>query len=218
MNNVNRQGIVLIQQFESLRLCPYKDPAGNWTIGWGHLLVDDELDSYIDPAGIKDPVCISKEQARELLAIDVRKAMDAVERAVDRPLNDNQFSALVSFTFNLGEGNLRRSTLLRLINAGQMEEAADEFQLWAMHRKDGKLVRSDGLYARRRAEEVLFRTPAVQYTPELVAWAGEYDNPETARRGRVSGAMTIVVYPNTAEEAANGEVAAVVEPEGEREG
>lgn len=217
MANITRQGIALIQQFEGLELCPYKDPAGHWTIGWGHLLKEDELAAYVDPTDQDRKTCISREQALALLAADVKVAMEAVERQVDVPLNDNQFSALVSFVFNLGEENFSGSTLKELINLLDFHAAGNEFQKWSKHRQDGKLVRSIGLFARRRAEELLWNTPPVVYNPQLVAWAGEYDNRETASRGRVPGAVTIVVYPDL-QEGVNGKAAEVVETDGEREG
>jgi lysozyme len=71
------------------------------------------------------------------------------------PLNANEFSALVSFGYNLGLGSLRRSTLLRLLNEGDRSGAAMQFHLWA--RSGGKSI--PGLHARRLAEQKLFETP-----------------------------------------------------------
>ncbi|MGD1824861.1 Phage-related lysozyme (muramidase), GH24 family [Chromobacterium violaceum] len=141
----NAAGISLIKQFEGVRLAAYQDMVGVWTIGYGHTGPD-----------VKAGMTITQQQADQLLAADLEKFETGVRKAVIVPLNANQFSALVSFSYNLGLGNLRSSTLLRLLNKGDYEGAAAQFPRW--NRAGGQAV--PGLTRRRKAEQALFLTPA----------------------------------------------------------
>ncbi|MFK7088935.1 lysozyme [Chromobacterium violaceum] len=141
----NAAGISLIKQFEGVRLAAYQDMVGVWTIGYGHTGPD-----------VKAGMTITQQQADQLLAADLEKFETGVSKAVIVPLNANQFSALVSFSYNLGLGNLRSSTLLRLLNKGDYDGAAAQFPRW--NRAGGQAV--PGLTRRRKAEQALFLTPA----------------------------------------------------------
>ncbi|ATP27520.1 muraminidase [Chromobacterium violaceum] len=141
----NAAGISLIKQFEGVRLAAYQDMVGVWTIGYGHTGPD-----------VKAGLAITQQQADQLLAADLEKFETGVRKAVIVPLNANQFSALVSFSYNLGLGNLRSSTLLRLLNKGDYDGAAAQFPRW--NRAGGQAV--PGLTRRRKAEQALFLTPA----------------------------------------------------------
>lgn len=134
------RGIALIEQFEGLRLQSYQDGAGVQTIGYGHTDKVKEGDT-----------CTSA-QADEWLESDVAQAERAVNALVKVPLNQNQFDALVSFTYNLGWAALEGSTLLRLLNAGATQIAAAEFSKW----DHVAGVVSAGLLRRRQAEQALF--------------------------------------------------------------
>lgn len=134
------KGIDLIKAFEGLRLNAYRCPAGVPTIGYGHT---------------KDVVMgtkITAEDAEELLRGDLEVFEDGVAEAVKLSLTQGQFDALVSFSFNLGVGALRKSTLLKKLNMGDIEGAADEFLKW--NRAGGKVL--PGLVKRRKAERELF--------------------------------------------------------------
>ncbi|OBU87131.1 lysozyme [Chromobacterium subtsugae] len=141
----NAAGISLIKQFEGVRLAAYQDMVGVWTIGYGHTGPD-----------VKKGMAITQQQADQLLAEDLQTFETGVGKAVTVPLNENQFSALVSFSYNLGLGNLRSSTLLRLLNKGDYAGAAAQFPRW--DRAGGQVV--PGLLRRRQAEQALFLTPA----------------------------------------------------------
>lgn len=144
--NISENGLNLIKQFEGLSLKPYADAVGVPTIGYGS--------TYYENGGkvrLSDPA-ISEEQATELLRHTVRHYEKAVKASVTVPLTQNQFDALVSFTYNLGAGNLQRSTLLRLLNQGDYRAAADRFVRW--NRAGGRVLR--GLTRRREAERDLF--------------------------------------------------------------
>jgi len=138
-------GLALIKSFEGLRLEKYKDAVGKWTIGYGHLILPDE----------KFPHAITEAEAEALLRTDLLMTERGVHKAVTVALNQNQFDALVAFTFNLGAGNLQSSTLLKLLNQGEYAQAADQFLRW--NKAGGKVLA--GLTKRREAERALFLKP-----------------------------------------------------------
>lgn len=133
-------GIDLIKHFEGCRLEAYRDAVGVWTIGFGHT-------REVHPGQR-----ITAERAEELLREDLARFERYVADAVKVPLTQGQFDALVSFTYNLGPGNLRRSTLLRKLNAGDHKGAQAQFKRW---NRAGRVVLR-GLTRRRRAEADLF--------------------------------------------------------------
>jgi lysozyme len=137
----SQNGISLIQHFEGLRLKGYLDPIGIPTIGYGHTGRD-----------VKVGQIITGDEATRLLTIDLGHAEVTVANYVRVELEQHQFDALVSFTFNLGSGNLRRSTLLTLVNAKRWHDASDEFPKWA--KAGGKEL--PGLVHRRYAERLMF--------------------------------------------------------------
>ena len=142
---INKAGVELVKHFEGLKLKAYLCPANVWTIGYG---CTDKRYAY------KGNV-ITEGVAERLLKTDMREFEGAVERYVSVPLNWNQFSALVSFSFNVGAGALNRSTLLKKLNAGDYKGAAGQFCRW--NRGGGKVLK--GLIRRRAAEKKLFETP-----------------------------------------------------------
>lgn len=137
-------GTKLIQDFESCRLKSYQDQKGIWTIGWGHTGPD------VGP----NQTC-TQAQADQWFVEDTQTAVLAVMRSVDVAINQNQFDALVSFTFNVGAGSEGHSTLLKYLNGGQTAAAAAEFPKWEnVHGRP-----DPGLLRRREAEQKLFLTP-----------------------------------------------------------
>ena len=138
---INDAGLVLLKQFEGCRLKAYKDVIGVWTIGFGH------TGSDVHPG-----LVIDQPKADELLEEDLQTFEDGIENAVEIELTDNQFSALVDFTYNVGLGNFLKSHLLRYINASNFTAAAGQFIRW---NKAGGVVRDD-LTRRRLAEKALF--------------------------------------------------------------
>jgi len=131
----------LIRQFEGCCLTPYEDVAGQWTVGVGHLIPPDQP--------IQD---ITQEEAESLFFFDLNLANDCVSGCVTVPLTDNQRAALISFSFNLGCGSLKKSTLLKKLNAGDTVGACQEFTRWSY--AGGRQV--NGLLRRRTAEAALF--------------------------------------------------------------
>ncbi|MDX1253277.1 MAG: lysozyme [Gammaproteobacteria bacterium] len=165
MRDINQAGLELIKSFEGImdgdpttvNLDAYLDPIGIWTIGWGHAIVvgNDFLRGKENKKRARDlyPGGLTLAQAEALLRGDVLDTCRDVESLVKAPVTDNQFAALVSFAYNVGAGNLKKSTLLRLLNAGDYAGAANEFQKW--DRAGGRVL--SGLTRRRKAEAELFR-------------------------------------------------------------
>lgn len=141
--HINDEGLAKIKQWEGLRLKAYLDAADPpvWTIGYGHT-------SKAGPPVVKKGMTITKKEAETILRSDLSKFEAAVERLVKVPLNDSQFAALVSFTYNVGEGNLANSTLLKKLNKGDYGAVPDELMKWT---RAGN-ARPQGLVNRRSAE------------------------------------------------------------------
>ncbi len=154
IRKTNQEGLKLIKSFEGLYLDAYEDPVGVWTIGWGAT------------KGVYEGMKITVAQAEKMLQDELEKFEAAVADAVKVQLNDNQFSALVSFSYNLGAGSLFESTLLKLLNQGKFQEAADQFPRW--NKAGGQPLL--GLSRRRRAERALFLS---QPWEEFSTWEPE---------------------------------------------
>jgi lysozyme len=130
-----------IKNAEGLRLTAYLDGGGVWTIGYGHTGADVR-------AGLTIPLS----EAERLLTRDLRTAEGHINDAVEVKLTQDQFDALVSFVYNVGGGAFRSSTLLKLLNAGDYEGAANQLLRW--DKDNGKRVQ--GLANRRQEERKLF--------------------------------------------------------------
>lgn len=149
MIQINAAGLAIIKTGESLQLHAYLDPAGICTIGYGHT-----------PAVMG--TTIDESQAEVLLEADCDHAVDAVYGGTqDVPTTDNQFSAMVSLTFNIGVGAFRGSSVLRLHRQGSFKAAADAFLRWNKAHVDGTLVVLPGLARRREKERELYLTQEV---------------------------------------------------------
>lgn len=138
--SINPAGLKLITTFEGRELAAYQDSVGVWTIGYGHTKT------------VRPGMTITQAEAEQLLQTDLEEFEAAVTDAVAIDLNSDQFSALVSFCFNLGAGSLFESTLLQLLNNGDIEAAAHEFPRW--NKAGGQALL--GLTRRRLAERALF--------------------------------------------------------------
>ena len=153
MRRVNKAGIELIKGFEGLFLKPYLDPIKIPTIGYGTIMYENGV-----KVTMKDPA-ITETRAVELLQWEVNEKAAAVEKMVKVPINDNEFAALASFSYNVGSSALQGSTLMKLLNAGTDRAAiADQFLRW--DKAGGKQL--PGLTRRRQAERSLFLQPAVE--------------------------------------------------------
>ena len=136
------QGLMLIENFEGLKLKAYQDGNGVWTIGYGHT------------SGVKPGQYETQQAAQADLVKDVAEAESAITGLITVQLTQGQFDALVSFTYNEGIGRLKASNLLLLVNAKRYALAALQFTRWDI--VAGKV--SEGLLRRRIAEQHLFMT------------------------------------------------------------
>jgi len=138
----SEKGLALIRSFEGLRLNAYKCLAGVVTIGYG------------TTKGVKMGDTVTKEEAEELLRLDVQRFVDHIAALVTVPLNQNQVDALAALVYNIGPSAFANSTLLKYLNAGLFHDAAGQFLRW--NRAANNVVA--GLTRRRVAEKALFES------------------------------------------------------------
>ena len=129
-----------ISDFEGCRLIAYKCSAGVWTIGYGHT------------EGVREGDVCTEEQAKKWLIDDIRETQTLLAHYVNAPVSEGEFVALVSLAFNVGVGALMKSKLLRKLNSGDRDSAAEEFLDFDL--ANGQKVA--GLTRRRKAEHDLF--------------------------------------------------------------
>ena len=143
-----KAAIALIEEFEGFDSNPYLCPAGKWTIGFGFTRwKGKEVTRHTKP--------VTRQESEDELRRQLQVYQMELGRLVNVYLTGNQNDALLSFIYNLGAQNLKRSTLLKKLNAGDYTGAADEFLRW--NKSGGKVLR--GLTRRREAERELFLTP-----------------------------------------------------------
>jgi lysozyme len=142
---MTEEGLALIRRFEGFRSQAYRDAVGVWTIGYGHT-------AMAGPPTVTAGQRISADEAVALLARDVQRLADGVAAVVRQPLSDQQFSALVSFAYNVGLGNFRKSSVLKAVNAGDFAAVPRRLNLWV--KAGGRTL--PGLVKRRAAEGALF--------------------------------------------------------------
>lgn len=144
--NLNEAGKSLIKLFEGCKLNAYQCSAGHWTVGFGNIF-------YEDGTKVKPGDKITQERANELFEIIAKDFSDKVRPLIKKDITENNFSALVSFAYNVGVGNLKNSTLLKKVNTNPSDETIRaEFMKWV--RAGGKELA--GLKRRRKAEADLY--------------------------------------------------------------
>jgi lysozyme len=140
---MNAAGLALLEESEGCELTTYQDAAGVWTIGYGHT------------AGVEPGQTITQQEANDFLEADLQSVCEAVQVMCEVELTPNQFSALVDFAYNVGTNALASSTLMRLVNNGDFNTAANQFERWVF--ANGQAL--PGLVTRRQREKELFLTP-----------------------------------------------------------
>ena len=143
--SVSNKGVDLICEFEGKRLIAYDDGVGIWTIGFGTI-------KYPNGVRVKKGDTCTLEQAKEYMRHDLIEFEHTVNSSVKVPLNQNQFDALVSLAYNIGSSAFKSSTLVKKLNAGDYQGAADQFNVWV----NGGGKRIQGLVNRRDREKLLF--------------------------------------------------------------
>jgi len=141
MQVISEEGISLIKKFEGCELDAYQDSVGVWTIGYGHT------------KGVKAGDRINQEQAEHLLDEELSEYEGYISSLVNVPLEQCQFDSLVAWCYNLGPTNLRESTLLKLLNAGDYHSVPNQIRRW--NKAGGQVL--NGLVRRREAEAIMFQ-------------------------------------------------------------
>lgn len=149
------EGIALIRRCEGFRATAYRDAVGVWTVGYGHT-------SMAGPPAVMAGLTVSRAEAEAILARDLDNFARGVAAAITTEIDDRQFSALVSFAYNVGLANFRRSSVLKAVNAGDFAAVPRRLQLWT--RAGGKILA--GLVTRRAAEAAMFIGEAAAPPPE----------------------------------------------------
>ena len=137
---ISQEGIDLIKHFEGCELESYRCSATVLTIGYG------------TTKNVVEGMKITQNQAEEMLMKDLEEFEEYVEDLIDVPLEQNQFDALVAWTYNLGPTNLKTSTLRKVLNKGAYDDVAEQIKRW--NKANGKVLK--GLVRRRNAEAELF--------------------------------------------------------------
>lgn len=143
---IPQAAVEILRRFEGCKLTAYQDAGGVWTIGWGHT------------KNVHPEMVITHEEAEELLREDLQDIAPGIIKYVTITLNNNQYSALLSFVYNVGISAFYNSTLLKVINSKDLNDESaivEQFMRWD---KDSKDIVLDGLRARRRAESSLYFT------------------------------------------------------------
>ncbi len=142
---ITEEGLALIREAEGFRGTAYGDATGIWTIGFGHTAM---AGAPVVTTGLQ----ITRDEAEKILARDVEQFSRGVTRELVQPVNDDQFSALVSFAYNVGLENFRKSSVLKAVNTQDFDAVPRRLQLWV--KAGGKVL--PGLINRRAAEATLF--------------------------------------------------------------
>jgi lysozyme len=153
-------GLKLIKSWEGLYLGAYRDPVGVWTIGYGHTNLSGVGPKVIPGLRLRD-----QRHAEDILLNVLAEVYEpALRRHIKVPLNQHQWDAMVTWVYNLGEGNLAKSTLLKRINQGRFEAVPAEMMKYnkARDRATGRMAEYRGLTNRRRAEAGMWRGLGVE--------------------------------------------------------
>jgi lysozyme len=147
-------GLELLKEFEGCRLRAYRDGGGVWTVGYG-------LTTAAGIIEVGPDTRITQAQADEFFLKALVKYERAVLRAIKKPLNQNEFDAMVSLCYNIGETGFAKSSVVRYFNEGNKPKAARSFALWC--KDNGKVI--PGLVRRREREMALFKKPVEEPKP-----------------------------------------------------
>lgn len=146
--DISNSGYDLIRSFEGFKTKAYLDTGGVWTIGYGTI-------KYPNGLSVKSGDACTKDQAETWLKNDCKWVDACLDKLVKSQINQNQFDALASFVYNIGETAFANSTMLAHINRGDALSAANQFDRWVFD--NGKMIQ--GLANRRKQEKILFLKP-----------------------------------------------------------
>ncbi len=152
--NMNGRGVKLVCEFEGFRAAAYRDPVGVLTVGYGHT-------GRAGPPAVAAGMRVTRAEARRILVRDLARFAAGVRTSLRATLNDNQFSALVSFAYNVGLPAFRKSSVLAAVNRGAFASVPRRLALWV--NAGGTVL--PGLVRRRAAEAALFMEPVGEAEP-----------------------------------------------------
>lgn len=175
--SISQDGIDLITEYEGIRYNLYDDPAGHCTIGIGHLVHTGNCDGT-DPSEQEFLGGITEDQAQDLLRVDVATAEQEVNSQVTVPLAQSQFDALVSFTYNLGGGNLATMLSDSGLNNGNYGAVPAELNKYTHGRVNGVMQELPGLVTRRANEAELFKEGTSEICTVIGEWRLHYQWPD----------------------------------------
>ena len=174
---ISLKALALIRNYESLHdgdlsvigCQPKMDCLGIWTVGYGHAIIDPTTLRFLKGAANKARAyelypSMSESEAEALLQRDLGRYEANFRSRVTVSINEEQRGALVSFMYNCGMGSFNGSTLLKLLNRGEREKAAEQLLLWDKGQDlNGRMVALPGLTARRKSERELFLTGSLKF-------------------------------------------------------
>lgn len=144
--DISEKGYAIIREFEGFKVEAYLDTGGVWTIGYGTI-------KYPDGKAVKRGDKCTRDQAEQYLKNDCKWVDACLDKSIKYPISQSMFDALASFVYNIGETAFAKSTMLSMINNGDMHGAANQFDRWIFD--NGKRI--DGLVNRRAKEKSLFK-------------------------------------------------------------
>jgi lysozyme len=170
---ITEEGLDVIKEFEGFRSKAYRDAVGVWTIGYGHT-------SMAGAPQVTPDLVVSKAEATDILRRDVEMFARGVRESVHVQLTDQQFSALVSFAYNVGLGGFRSSSVLKAVNARDFDAVPRRLNLWV--KAGGRTL--PGLVRRRAAEGALFLSATTAKPAEAILRPVEAVKPKPIRKSR----------------------------------
>jgi GH24 family phage-related lysozyme (muramidase) len=175
---ISEEGLGLIKEFEGFRARAYRDAVGVWTIGFGHT-------SMAGAPAVTPDLVITREEGTDILRRDVEMFASGVRESVKVPLSAQQFSALVSFAYNVGLGAFRSSSVLKAVNARDFAAVPRRLNLWV--KAGGRIL--PGLVRRRAAEGALFLSAEAKPAEVVLRPAEEAKAKPVSRSRTIWGAL-----------------------------
>lgn len=218
--DIDQNGLAFVSRWEGKILRPYLDVAKKWTIGVGHLILPTDSFGSLTNAEVRALLTtqnknhslaqrtISDEECLDILRKDMQMCVSAVRKYMKVRLNQNQFNALCSLSFNTGTGILIKSGVATAVNASRFSDVRAAMLQWNKISVGGKLVPNTGLTNRRKSEADLFERPVEYVEPPLSAEEQAYIDAqlsESAKEG-VSYAV-LACSEDTSDTDANASIA-----------
>lgn len=169
MRKISEEGLQSLKQLEGFKALAYDDARPNYVLSQGDKILGTLTIGYGHTLNVSIGQKLNESQATQVLELDLDPVEDVVYNSVKVPLKDNQFDALVIFTYNVGIPSFQSSTLLAKLNQGLYDEIPAQLQRWNKTTINGKLVVSEGLIKRRKAECDIWNNQLTPTQPNLMS-------------------------------------------------